>query len=393
MSLTPSSDDFQLVGSPENAAPSTSRWGKVGIATAVMGVMGVAAYNLHRPAQMSPVQSMMSLQSKVLRAIKIGRALEDSDEAPAFAADFEFSWNEKGADDPDAMSVSTLLHKVAKDQIVEHPTMTATFMSDEGKAGDLVKALQGVVDGLKNFAEAQSGPEAAAEVEERLKVSKGEDDDTAVLVCSPCADEFEQEAEEKIEEELDAEKAPKLALEIGFGRTLEEMLEAKDEPAPMVMKGVEVKGNVELVEAMVAALGDMSHSEEGHMLSKLASVSLEEKIRYKPGAKFQGLPTFGDLVQMLQRQVLSQVPQSILTPLKDLSDVSGGLKRLSATGDKSGWEVDLDFKNVKLAKFLVAVLGDAQHEGGFMGAPMGSPTAMPPTDGPLTEMPPTDGPQ
>jgi len=161
----------------------------------------------------------------------------------------------------------------------------------------------------------------------------------------------------------------------------------------MVMKGVEVKGNVELVEAMVAALGDMSHSEEGHMLSKLASVSLEEKIRYKPGAKFQGLPTFGDLVQMLQRQVLSQVPQSILTPLKDLSDVSGGLKRLSATGDKSGWEVDLDFKNVKLAKFLVAVLGDAQHEGGFMGAPMGPPTEMPPTDGPLTEMPPTDGPQ
>jgi len=45
----------------------------------------------------------------------------------------------------------------------------------------------------------------------------------------------------------------------------------------------------------------------------------------------------------------------------------GGLKQLRATGDKSGWEVDVNYENVKLAKFLVVVIGDASHEGGYTG--------------------------
>jgi len=253
-------------------------------------------------------------------------------------------------------------HVKNSDPVPEAPYCEVTFNAKKGEAAGLKKDLDAVIEGFISYIGDMSGEDDAAAAKKMFQTEEDEDENTASITFifppPPPA------VEAKIEKDMQGEK-PKLTLSIAIARTLEQILEHKEDNFATTLGGIKVAAQTDVAKKVIMAAKLESGAsgyevmETQQFLNKLEAISsLESETTVKYRKEVLAESVGGDqaplsaLIEKVQAEYLAHIPDVVLEPLKELHQNADGLKSVVFGGLEGDEDLVLTFTEFKVSKLL-----------------------------------------
>lgn len=406
--MAPSSryEEIELLEADRDAQRGCKRRRPLGVAVAMMAVLGLAGFASLTQKPRSMKQHLAVVHKGLLKAFS-PRALED---VAKLHTSIALSLHQEGRVQAAKMSMRATISK--DKHPAPHPQLVIDVGAEKGKVKKLKKTLTQLLksmppppaghhsplaqdleeydDGDDDEAPSPGDDDGEAPGDDGETPPPGDDDEAPSpgddgealppgfkvvgkekrdIVQIKVDIPLEGELEGEMEQSLDTE--PTLSASVEFGRTLEEMCQHRDENMPMVFDGLKAHMDAsfaatmaKVAQTMDEEYGEPAVGKEVAWLQVLSSVRANVELAYDDPKTLSDdlkntFPPFATIVQMLASFVHS-APPDVQKAVKKLDGLSSGTRRIALKGLPHGYKLVLELDQFNLAPVLSMLLGDLE---------------------------------
>jgi len=343
-------DDSVLVnsaGEEEIAGLMTSRtapeakpqkWRRFGLAMGALVVLGVVGLNMKGFIQNDHIQLRSMTPQSVMAAFEA--RLLGSDMSTTETE--KFSFYAEGEPKPEAMKMTVNLQQ---SKSKKEKRVSVSILAKIGKGDALRKQLNDIVSEIDS-----SGPKISV---------RGKGDKAVIQLNGPDDDDDDPVITGQ----------PKLSLEVAFGRTIRQMYEHKNSNIAALPGGVSFKGSVTIANLMFQEwlthlplprrVGNFAQKGTP-FLKAISKITVTEEVRYNKAELENGpwshLPSLGEAIDELSRQLKQALPPKIMTLLTGLQDNADGFESIKLTGLQHNYQIVADFTHFHPSHLIASLL-------------------------------------